>query len=96
MQAKFACANLAAKVSVVNLLNSGVVIYLSCSCSYIIFVLQSVLITKLLTLGILFSAAVRAVVIARLVILGILILTSIILALSIVLVAKLVTSRILS
>ena len=46
--------------------------------------------TKLLTLGILFSAAVRAVVVAKLVILGILPLTSFILALRTAVVAKLV------
>ena len=46
--------------------------------------------TKLLTLGILFSTAVRAVVVAKLVILGILLLTSFILALKTVVVAKLV------
>ena len=46
--------------------------------------------TKLLTLGILFSTAVRAAVVAKLVILGILFLTSFILALRPVEVAKLV------
>ena len=52
--AKLVCTNLAAKVSVVNLLNSGVVTYLP-------------------WLGILFSTAVRAVVVvAKLAILGIL------------------------
>ena len=44
--------------------------------------------TKLLTLGILFSTAVKAVVVAKLVILGILFLTSFILALRAVVVAK--------
>ena len=48
--------------------------------------------TKLLTLGILFSTAVRAVVVAKLVILGISPLTSFILVLRVVLVAKLVIS----
>ena len=48
--------------------------------------------TKLLTLGFLFSTTVRAVVLARLVILGISPLTSFILALRVVLVAKLVMS----
>ena len=52
--------------------------------------------TKLLTLGILFSTAVRAVVVAKLVILDISSLTSFILALRVVLVVKLVTSVILS
>ena len=52
--------------------------------------------TKLVTLGILFSTAVRAVVVAKLVILGIPPLTSFILALRVVSVAKLVISGILS
>ena len=52
--------------------------------------------TKLLTLGILFSTAIRAVVVAKLVILGILFLTSFILALRVVVVAKFVISGILS
>ena len=52
--------------------------------------------TKLLTLGILFSTAVRALVVAKLVILGISPLTSFILALREELVAKLVISGILS
>ena len=75
--AKFACFNLAAKFSDVNLLNSGIVIYLSLVWSVIffsislIFVLYSVFSTKLLTLGILFSTAWRAVLVAKLVILGI-------------------------
>ena len=51
--------------------------------------------TKLLTLGILFSTALR-VVLARLVILGISPLTSFILALRVVLIAKLVISGLLS
>ena len=46
--------------------------------------------TKLLTLGILSSTAVRTVVVAKLVILGILFLTSFILALIVVIAAKLV------
>ena len=52
--------------------------------------------TKLLTLGILVSTAVKAVVVAKLVILGILFLTSFILVLRVVLVTKLVISGILS
>ena len=48
--------------------------------------------TKLLTLGILFSTAVRELVVAKLVMLGISSLTSFILALRVVLVAKLVIS----
>ena len=55
-----------------------------------------IFLTKLLTLGILFSTAVRAVEVVKLVILGILSLTSFILALRAVLVAKLVMSGILS
>ena len=51
--------------------------------------------TKLLTLGILFSAALR-VVLARLVVLGISPLTSFILALRVVLIAELVISGLLS
>ena len=54
----------------------------------LIFTLQTVFLTKLLTLGILFSTAVRAVSLAKLVILGILPLSSFILALRVVLVAK--------
>ena len=65
MLAKFACANLAAKFSPLKLLNSWVVIYLSWLWSVSFF-------TKLLTLGILFSTAARAVVVAKLVISGIL------------------------
>ena len=53
--------------------------------------LQSVFLTKLETLDILFSAAVRAVVVAKLVLIGISPLTSFILALIETLVAKLVT-----
>ena len=52
--------------------------------------------TDVLTLGILFSTALRAVLVAKLVILGISPLTSFILALRVVLVAKLVISGILS
>ena len=72
--AKCARFNLKSKIYFANLLNSGVVRYLSCLGSV------SVL-TKLLTLGILFPAAVRALVVTRLVILGILSLTLFILAL---------------
>ena len=53
-------------------------------------VVVSFFLAKLLTLGILFSTAVRAVVIAKLVILGILPLTSFILPLRAAVVAKLV------
>ena len=89
---KFACANLAAKFSAVSLLNSGVVIYLSWIWSVILF---SIFLTKLLTLGISFSTAVRATVVAKLLILGISALTWFILAFRVVLVAKLVISGML-
>ena len=56
----------------------------------------SVSFTKLLILGILFSTAVRPVVVPRLVVLGALVLTSVILALREALVAKLVITGILS
>ena len=75
--AKFACFNLKEKIYVVNLLNSGVIAYLSWLESAIffsvllVFVFWSVFLTKLLSLGILFSTAVRTVVVAKLVILGI-------------------------
>ena len=91
--AKLAGANLAAKLSADNLLNSGVVTCLPWSQSAIffsvslIFVLKSAFLTKLLTLGILFSTAVRAVAIAKLVILGVLFWTSFISALRTVVVA---------
>ena len=52
--------------------------------------LLSVFMTKLLTLGVLFSTAVRAVIVANLLILSVLILASFILALRAVIVAKLV------
>ena len=90
---KFAFVNLAAKSFAVSLLNFVVVIYLSWLWSVIffpvplIFVLWSVFLTKLLTLGILFWTAVRAVLVAKLEILGISPLTSFILVLSVVLVA---------
>ena len=79
---KSACANLASKFSFVNLLYSGVVIYLSCLWSVIFFsisltfVSYSVFLTKLLALGILFSTAVNTEVVAKLLILGISFLTS--------------------
>ena len=96
MLAKFGSFNLEAKFSDVNLLISGVVIYLSWLWSAIffsislIFVLYSVFLTKLLTLGISFSTALGAIVVAKLVILGISTLTTFILALRESLVAKLV------
>ena len=74
---KFASANLAAKPFAIKLLNSEVVIYLSWSWSVtffsilLIFALSSVFLTKLLTSGILFSAAVNAELVSKPLILGI-------------------------
>ena len=99
---KFAYANLAAKFSAVNILNSGVVIYLSWLWSVILFSISltfaswSVFLTRLLTLGILFSTAVNVEIVAKPLIFGISALTSFILALRAFLVAKLVISGILS
>ena len=100
---KFASADLAAKFSPVNLLNSGVVIYLSSlwsviffSISLTFFVIVSFF-TRILTLGILFSTAVNTDVVAKPpLILGISAITSFIFVLRIVLVAKVVISGILS
>ena len=75
---KFDCTNYVAKFSAVNLLNFGVVIYLSCLwlviffSSSLIFVTKSVFLTKLLTLGILFPTAVNAEVVNKWLILAIL------------------------
>ena len=93
MLAKFACLSRAVKFFDVNLLNSGVVIYLSWLWSVFFFSNSLICViirflTKLLTLGILFSTAVRALIVARLVILGISPLTSFILELRVVSVAK--------
>ena len=103
MLAKFACFSLAVNCSDVVLLIFWVVIYLSGSWSVVIlfsfsliFVLYSCFLDKLPTLGILFSTAVTAVVVAKLVILGILFWISLILGLKVVLVAKLLISGILS
>ena len=91
---KFACANLAG--SAVNLLNSGVVIYLSLSCSVFFFLISlvfmslSVFLSKLITLGFLFSAVLRPIVAAKLEILGILSLTSFIVVSRAAVVVKLV------
>ena len=62
--------------------------------SFIILCVIVSVLTKLLTLGILFPAVVRALVVARLVMLDIWPLTSFILAVRVVLVAKLVISSI--
>ena len=100
MFAKFACANLAVKLPAVNLLNSGVVIYLLWSGILFSTAVRAVVVAKLVILGILpltsFILALRAAVVAKLVILGISPLTSFILALRVVLVAKLIISGILS
>ena len=74
---KLACANLALKKSTANLLNSEVSIYLSWLWLLtlfsipVIFVPQSVFLTKLLTLGTLFSTVVNAVFVDKLLISGI-------------------------
>ena len=92
--------SLAAKFSAVNLLNSRVAIYLSWSWSVIlfsvslIFVLYSAFWIKLLTLGILFSTAVKGVVVAKLAVLGVSTLTSFIFALRTAAVSLLVISGI--
>ena len=92
---------LKSKFSFVNLLNSGdsnisimtmISKFLSNSINFCVIVS---FLTKLLTLGILFSTALR-VVLARLVVLGISPLTSFILALRVVLIAELVISGLLS
>ena len=70
---------LSATMSLVNLLKSTVVIYLLSMSD--IFPSQSVFLTRLLTLGILFSTVVNVALVAKLVILGILPSTSTILAL---------------
>ena len=100
--AKFARNNLPAKFSAVSLLNSKVVIYLSWSRSVNVFsvspmfVLSLVFLTKLLTLGTLFSTAVRVIIVARLLILGTLSVNSSFLELRSAVVAKLTISGILS
>ena len=105
MLPKFARLNLKEKISAMNFFNSGVAIYLSWLWSVIFFFFfqfyyflcySQFFLSKLLTLGILFSTAVRALVVAKLLILGILPLTSFILVLIVVFVAKLVISGILS
>ena len=100
--AKFARNNLPAKFSAVSLLNSKVVIYLSWSRSVNVFsvspmfVLSLVFLTKLLTLGTLFSTAVKVIIVARLLILGTLSVNSSFLELRSAVVAKLTISGILS
>ena len=100
--AKFARNNLPAKFSAVSLLNSKVVIYLSWSRSVNVFsvspmfILSLVFLTKLLTLGTLFSTAVRVIIVARLLIQGTLSVNSSFLELRSAVVAKLTISGILS
>ena len=83
---KFACANIAFKTSAAKVLNSGVVIYLSWLWLLSLFSISVILvlwsITRLLTLGILFSTAANAVFVAKLVVTwGILLSISVILVL---------------
>ena len=84
MLAKFACANLAAKFSVVNLLDFGVVIYLLWPGTLFSTAVRAVVVAKLVILDILFLTsfilALRAVVVKS-IILGISFLTPFILAL---------------
>ena len=85
---KFTCAIVALKTSTANLLNSEVSIYLSQLWLLSLFSISVTLVlicfffflTKLLTLGILFSTVVNAVFVARLLTLGILPSISVILA----------------
>ena len=69
---KLACANLALKTSAAKVLNSWVIIYLSWLWFLSLFsisvtlVLKSILLTKLLTLGVLISTAVNAVFVTKL------------------------------
>ena len=96
MLAKFACASLAAKFSAVNLLNSGVVIYLLRSGILFLTAVRAVAVANFVVLFILlltsFILASRAVVAAKLIMIAIPILT---LALRVELVAKLVISGVL-
>ena len=102
MLATFACTNLAAKFSAVNLLNFEVVVYLLWSGILFSIAVATVVIAKLVRLGILFLTStsfilsLRAAVVAKIVMLGISFLTPFILALKVVLVAKLLISVILS
>ena len=80
MLTKFACANRTVKFSAVNLLNSGVVIYLLWSGILLSTTVKAVVVAKLIIIGILFLTSfiseLRAVVVARLVILAVSFLTS--------------------
>ena len=88
--AKFSCFNHAVTFSAVNLLNSGVVIYLPWTDISFSTPIRAVVLTKLLILDILFLTSfiltVRETLVTKLVILVILFLTSFILALRVVLV----------
>ena len=79
MLGKFACTNLLAKFYAVNLLNSGVVIYLPCPGIFFSTAVRVVLVDKLVILGTLlltlFILALRAAVVAKLAILCISLLT---------------------
>ena len=99
LHAKFACVNLAAnkffqcwliKFSSKNVFTTMIMINIFCYFNFTNFCVIVVFLTKLITLGILFSTEVRAAVVAKLVILGIPPLTSFNLALREALVAKLV------
>ena len=100
MVARFTCFNLVVKFSAVDLINSGVVIYVLWPDILFSTAVRAVVVARLVILGILFLTsfilALRAVVVAKLVILVISFLTSFILALRALLVAKLVLSGILS
>ena len=103
MLAKYSRFNINWKISAVNLLNSGVAIYLSWIWLVIFFSIllicvsySQVFLTELLTLSISFSTIVRAALVAKLVVLGIWLLTWFILALREALVPTLVISGILS
>ena len=93
---KFACASLALKTSEAKVLNSGVVIYpswlwsVSFFSSSLIFVSKFIFLTKLLTLGILFSTADNSVFVTKLLTSGVLFSNSV----SFVVLAKSVTSGI--
>ena len=98
--AKFVCFNLAVKCSVVNLLNSGVVIDLLWSGILFSTAVRAVVAAKLLILGILFLTsfilALREALVTKSVTLDISFLTSFILTSRVVLVAKLIISGLLS
>ena len=98
--ANFAYFNVAVNFSAVNLLNSGVKIYLLWSRILFSTAVKAAVVAKLVISGLLFLTlfilALREAVVAKSVILGISFLISFILALRVVLVAKLVISGFLS